>query len=183
MLTVEPVAVRLQPNQHRRFQAEAREDPVPMKAAIVAAAGMAAPFFFIAQPQFEEFRAEDIVRPQRHRRFPEAMALLRASHPDVEFAEQQDVGRHSPDEGAAAIEMMESLYIPVSDPQRPGSRADGTASGFEHSECLHLFHKLAVRLSISRQRQHDVARRLTDAREVGDRFAMHLRGTSSEVHL
>src|SRR5882724_13059733 len=102
-----------------------------MEAALVAAAGIAAPFLFIAQSQFEEFRSEDIVRPQCSRRLPKAMSLIRSSHPDVELAEQQDVGRHFPDQGAAGIEMMESLHIPVGDAQRPGSRTDGGGAGFK----------------------------------------------------
>lgn len=121
-----------------------------MKATFIVAAGMAEPFTFIAQSQLKKLGAEDVVRPQRGRRIPQAMALARASHPDIELAEQQDVGSRLADQGATGIEMMESLHIPVDNTQWNRPRTDDGAAGFKQPQCLHLFHQLAVRLSIWR---------------------------------
>src|SRR5262249_25125377 len=92
-----------------------------MEADLVMVSGVAALLHLVTQSQFQEFRAEDVVLLQRRCRLAQAMALARPRHPDVDLAQEQDVGSGSADQGAGSIEMREALGIPVGDPQRPSS--------------------------------------------------------------
>jgi len=182
-VAVEPVAVGLDPDEHRRCQRQVRENPVAVQADLVGHAGAAPLLLFVAQTQLEKLRAEDVAAAERGSRVPEAVALTRARHADVDLAQQDDVGGGAADERAAGIEAMEPLRVPAGDAQRPGPGGRGGSAGFDELQGRRRRKQIAVRFPRRPQGQHAVPRGALDRREVDDDLAVGHGRTRSTMHI